>query len=75
MHHDLKLLSSRALLCIALALAMSGASAAKQSARSKQKAAAEATRAGIEQKLATLKRDIGRTEDAREDAADTLAAS
>lgn len=61
------------MLCIALALAMPGASAA--TARSKQKAEAEAARAGIAQKLSTLKRDIGRTEDAREDAADTLAES
>lgn len=68
--------ASRALCCIALVLAASGAiGAAKPTERSKQKAAAEATRAGIAQKLSTLKRDISRTESAKEDAADTLAES
>lgn len=43
--------------------------------RSKQKAAAEAERAALQQKLNALKRDIGQTESAREDAADTLAES
>ncbi|PWF55217.1 murein hydrolase activator EnvC family protein, partial [Massilia glaciei] len=65
-----------AVLALAIALASAGAgAAAKPTARGKQKAAAEATRAGIQKKLSALKRDIGRTEDAREDAADTLAAS
>ncbi|MFP5390402.1 MAG: murein hydrolase activator EnvC family protein [Gammaproteobacteria bacterium] len=49
--------------------------APRQTERSKQKAAAEATRAGIQQKLANLKRDISRTEDEKEDAADELAES
>jgi septal ring factor EnvC (AmiA/AmiB activator) len=49
--------------------------AARPTERSKQKAAAEASRAGIEQKLATLKRDISRTETEKENVADTLAES
>ncbi|MBY0242989.1 MAG: protease, partial [Burkholderiaceae bacterium] len=49
--------------------------AAKPTERSKQKAAAEAERAELQQKLSNLKRDIGKTESAREDAADTLAES
>jgi septal ring factor EnvC (AmiA/AmiB activator) len=59
-----------------LAVAASLHAAPKQPTnRSKQKAAAEATRAGIQKKLATLKRDVVRTESAREHAADELAAS
>ena len=49
--------------------------AAKPTERSKQKAAAEANRAAIQQKLSTLKRDISRTESEKETAADTLADS
>jgi murein hydrolase activator len=49
--------------------------APKPTERSKQKAAAEAERAELQQKLSNLKRDIGKTESAREDAADTLAES
>ena len=71
--------ASRAMfvICVtALVLATSSAhGAAKPTERSKQKAAAEATRAGIQQKLSTLKRDISRTESEKEDAADTLAES
>ena len=68
------------MLCIgvALVLAMSvgGAAAApKTTERSKQKAAAEATRVEIAQKLARLKSDVVRTEDLKDDAADTLAQS
>jgi septal ring factor EnvC (AmiA/AmiB activator) len=67
-----------ALLCGLLALAF-GAGAAlaapRLTERSKQKAAAEEQRAGIQQKLSALKREIGRTESAKEDAADTLAES
>ncbi|MFC0136203.1 protease [Massilia eurypsychrophila] len=60
----------------ALVLAANGAhGAAKPTERSKQKASAEATRAGIQQKLSTLKRDISRTESEKENAADTLAES
>jgi septal ring factor EnvC (AmiA/AmiB activator) len=51
------------------------AASAKPTERSKQKAAAEAERAELQQKLSNLKRDIGKTESAREDAADTLAES
>ena len=66
----------RALLCLALAaMAASAWSAPKPTERSKQKAAAEATRAGIAAKLAKLKSDLSKTEDLKEDAADTLAAS
>ncbi len=64
------------MLCIVLAAAMGGAAAApRQTERSKQKAVAEATRAGIQQKLATLKKEISKTEEQKEDAADTLAES
>jgi len=47
----------------------------KTTERSKQKAAAEAERAGLQQKLSTLKKDISKTESAKDDAADTLAES
>jgi septal ring factor EnvC (AmiA/AmiB activator) len=68
--------AGRAGLCLAMLLATSGAiGAAKPTERSKQKAAAEATRAGIQQKLTALKRDISRTETEKEGAADTLAES
>jgi septal ring factor EnvC (AmiA/AmiB activator) len=46
-----------------------------QTARSKQKAQAEATRAGIQQKLNALRKDIGRTESEKDDAADELSES
>ena len=49
--------------------------APKLTERSKQKAAAEASRTEIGRKLARLKSDLVRTEDLREDAADTLAES
>jgi septal ring factor EnvC (AmiA/AmiB activator) len=49
--------------------------AAKPTERSKQKAAAEASRAGIQQKLQALKKDISRTESQKEDVADALAES
>ncbi len=69
-----------ALLCTLLAVALSGAFssdawAQRQTERSRQKAAAEKQRAGIQQKLEAIKRDISRTESAKEDAADTLAES
>ena len=68
--------AARAICCIVLALAASGAlGAAKPTERSKQKAVAEANRAAIVQKLSTLKRDISRTESEKETAADTLAES
>jgi septal ring factor EnvC (AmiA/AmiB activator) len=66
------------LLCglLACVFAFGDAQAApRQTERSKQKAAAEAARAGIQQKLSALKKDITRTESAKEDAADELAES
>ena len=75
---------SRALMstltCALLAFALSGAFATdawaqRQTERSRQKAAAEKQRTGIQQKLQAIKRDISQTESAREDAADTLAES
>ncbi|MET0266445.1 MAG: peptidoglycan DD-metalloendopeptidase family protein [Duganella sp.] len=47
----------------------------KPTERSKQKAVAEAERAALQQKLTALKKDIGKTESAKDDAADTLAES
>lgn len=65
-----------ALLCALLVFALSdSASAQRQTDRSRQKASAEKKRAGIKQKLEAIRRDIARTEDAREDAADELAES
>jgi len=70
------------LLCglLACALAFGPAQAdsrktARPTERSKQKAAAEASRAAIQQKLGALKKDISRTESEKEDAADELSAS
>jgi septal ring factor EnvC (AmiA/AmiB activator) len=61
---------------LACALAAGAAHAApRQTERSKQKAEAEAQRAGIQQKLNALKKDISRTESEKEDAADELAES
>ena len=62
-------------LCLAVALASGGAHGAKPTERSKQKVAAELARAGLQQKLSALKRDISLTESAKDDAADTLAES
>ena len=62
-------------LCALLASAAASGAPARPTERSKQKAAAEAQRAGIQQKLSALKRDITKTESAKEDAADTLAES
>ena len=62
-------------LCALLASAAASGAPARPTERSKQKAAAEAERAGIQQKLTALKRDITKTESAKEDAADTLAES
>jgi septal ring factor EnvC (AmiA/AmiB activator) len=60
----------------ALALALGNAHAAgRPTERSKQKAQAEAQRAGIQQKLNALKKDISRTESEKEDAADELSES
>ena len=65
-----------ALLCALLGIALSPeAQAQRQTERSRQKLTAEKQRAGIQQKLAAIKREISRTEDQKEDAADTLAES
>jgi septal ring factor EnvC (AmiA/AmiB activator) len=69
-----KKVAAGTLLCGLLAC-VAGAAHARPTERSKQKAAAEAQRAEIQQKLSALKRDISRTEDAKDDAADELAAS
>lgn len=61
-----------ALLAVAL---LEPAFAQRQTERSRQKVTAEKQRTGIQQKLEAIKRDIARTEDARADAADELAAS
>ena len=64
-----------AVLCLALLLSCGTAQGARLTERSKQKAAAELQRAGLQQKLTALKRDISQTESAKDDAADTLAES
>ncbi|MRW86390.1 peptidoglycan DD-metalloendopeptidase family protein [Pseudoduganella sp. FT26W] len=58
-----------------LSLGANAAPFGKTTERSKQKAVAEAERAGLQQKLSTLKKDISKTESAKDDAADTLAES
>lgn len=66
------------LMPLLLSLPLQGTQAAtfgKTTERSKQKAAAEAERAGLQQKLSALKKDISKTESAKDDAADTLAES
>ncbi len=66
----------RFLVLLACALSIATAQAAtRPTERSKQKAQAEAQRAGIQQKLNALKKDINRTESEKEDAADELAES
>lgn len=64
-----------AALGLALLLAAGPGGAAKLTERTRQKQAAEAERAVLQQKLTALKRDITRTESAKEDAADALAES
>jgi len=67
-----------ALLCGLLACALSigtAQAAPRQTVRSKEKAQAEAQRAGIQQKLNALRKDISRTESEKDDAADELAES
>ncbi|WP_407943883.1 murein hydrolase activator EnvC family protein [Massilia litorea] len=76
MRFPIKKLAVGTLLCGLLALSAAGtAAAAKPTERSRQKAAAEAQRAGIQQKLTALKKEISRTESEKDDAADTLAES
>lgn len=64
-----------ALLSIPMLTLTADAQAQRQTERSRQKVAAEKQRAGIQQQLAEIKRDISRTESEKEDAADTLAES
>lgn len=63
------------LLCLSMASGDALAAAKTPTNRSKQKLAAEAQRAGLQEKLTALKRDISQTESAKDDAADTLAES
>ena len=66
----------RKLACLLLLLtSVSLVYAVKPTERSRQKAIAESERAQLQQKLRTLKQEIGQTEAAREHAADTLATS
>lgn len=74
-HHTGRYRRRRAAALLCLLLACAGGAHARVTERSKQKAAAEAERAGLQQKLTALKRDISQTESAKDDAADTLAAS
>ena len=72
--------SMKPILATALAALLLGvlpgvSAAPKATDRSKQKIAAEAQRAEVRQKLDALKREITKTESAKETAADTLAAS
>jgi septal ring factor EnvC (AmiA/AmiB activator) len=63
-------------LSLPLMLGAGGVQAApRQTERSKQKAQAEANRAGIQQKLNALRKDISRTETEKDDAADELSES
>ncbi|MEN3274319.1 MAG: murein hydrolase activator, partial [Massilia sp.] len=76
MRFPIKKSAASALLCGLLVLSAAGtAAAAKPTERSRQKAAAEAQRAGIQQKLTALKKEISRTESEKDDVADTLAES
>ena len=63
------------LLITSLSVHAQNARSGKPTERSKQKALAEAERAGLQQKLSALKKDISKTESAKDDAADTLAES
>lgn len=77
MRRSVKKSAGSILLCglLACVLANGALAAAKPTERSRQKAAAEAKRAGIQQKLSELKKEISRTEDQKEDVADDLAES
>lgn len=63
------------LLITSLGVQAQTARSSKPTERSKQKALAEAERAGLQQKLSALKKDISKTESAKDDAEDTLAES
>lgn len=67
--------SGGALLCGLLALACAAQAGARPTERARQKAEAEAKRAGVQQQLQALKREISRTESEKEDASDALAES
>jgi murein hydrolase activator len=67
--------SGSALLCALLALACASPAHARPTERAKQKAAAEARRAGISKQLQALQAEISRTESQKEDASDALAES
>jgi murein hydrolase activator len=67
--------SGSALLCALLALACVPGAQARPTERAKQKAAAEARRAGISKQLQVLQAEISRTESEKEDASDALAES
>jgi septal ring factor EnvC (AmiA/AmiB activator) len=69
-----RLLSGALALLLVLGTGVAHA-APRQTERSKQKAQAEATRTGIQQKLNALRKDISRTETEKEDAADELSES
>lgn len=75
LHALTKLSGAAGLAALCLALAAPAVHAARQTERSKQKAVAEATRAGLQQKLSNLKRDISRTESQKDNVADALAES
>ena len=81
MHFPVTKSAGSALLCGLLALALilppagPALAAGKPTERSRQKAAAEAKRAGIQKQLSVLKKEIIRTEDEKEDVADDLAES
>ena len=64
-----------AVLGVALVLGSAPAHANKVTERTRQKRAAEAERAELQQKLEALKRDISKTETAKSHAADALASS
>ncbi|MDB5757159.1 MAG: peptidase family protein [Burkholderia sp.] len=64
-----------AVLGLALLLAAGVTPAAKTTERTRQKQAAEAERAALQQKLTALKRAITQTESAKDDAADALSES
>jgi septal ring factor EnvC (AmiA/AmiB activator) len=72
-HFSTSPLKSVALAIAVLCLGSAGMASAAPTERSKQKAAAEANRAGIQQKLQSLKKDISKTESQKEDVADQLA--
>jgi septal ring factor EnvC (AmiA/AmiB activator) len=67
--------SASTLLCAVLALGCASLADARPTERTRQKADAEARRAGIQKQLQELKREISRTESEKEDASDALSES